>query len=243
MIQEPFYSGDRPLEIGIFDNPVSYRQGYSLQQELHREVAAGEIPDQLLLLEHTPVYTVGKRGDDADFLLSPELLKGRGAEVVEIDRGGQITYHGPGQIVLYIISNMGDRARSIRRFVSCLEQVVIDYLVERYGIESARDAKHPGVWVGEEKIAALGISIHGKTTMHGFALNISTELSEFEAIVPCGIRDRGVCSVASLLARSPGRFPGTEVPEPGNLQDEMELIGTMFRETFGYSAGEATRIH
>jgi lipoyl(octanoyl) transferase len=235
MTSTPFFPGDRRIEISIFDNPVRYAQGYRLQTELHREVAAGEIPDQVLILEHTPVYTLGKRGENGDFLTSRRILEENGAEIAEIDRGGQITYHGPGQIVLYVISNLGDRARSIRKFVSSLEQVVIDYLEAGYGITGNRDPKHPGVWVGDEKIAALGISIHERTTMHGFALNISTDLSAFDAIVPCGIRDRRVISVRSLMEH--------RVPGPGELGEEMETIAGIFTRTFGYRDESPSHLH
>ncbi len=241
MHSSAFFTEERIIEASLFENPVAYADGYALQRELHREVAASEIPDQLILLEHTPVYTLGKRGEEGDFLISRDLLMERGAEVAEIDRGGQITYHGPGQIVLYIISNLGDRARSIRKFVHLLEQVVIDYLSSRFSIDSARDPKHPGVWVGEKKIAALGISIHEKTTMHGFALNIHTDLSEFDAIVPCGIRDRGVCSVESLLGLEALQtvINGKSV----DLGREMEGISRLFQETYGYSRLRLTRVH
>lgn len=235
----PLYSRDRDLETAIFENPVSYDQGYRLQKELHREVSSGEIDDQLLLLEHSPVYTLGKRGEDSDFLLPRQAIADAGADIVEIDRGGQITFHGPGQIVLYIISNLGNRSRSIRRFVELLEETVIVYLKEQFAIEAGRDPDHPGVWVSDAKIAALGISIHEKTTMHGFALNITTDLRRFDAIIPCGIRDRGVCSVESLLnaADRIGDLDGRDI------HGEMRTVADIFHRLYGYEEMRIEMIH
>lgn len=250
------YSGEpsRKLSTTIFPDPVSYEEGYALQKELHSQVAAGRLNDQLLLLEHLPVYTLGKRAEESDFLLGREALTRAGADIVEIDRGGQITYHGPGQIVLYVISNLGDRARSIRRFVDQLEQVVMDYLEQEFDIHSGRNPRHPGVWVGDAKIAAVGISIHEKTSMHGFALNLRPDLSAFAKIIPCGIRDKEVCSVKSLL-RSRVRptansrddislqdFSGEDTSQENisqvDIHQEMRKVAEHFRRIYGYSEME-----
>lgn len=237
------YSGDisRTLTTTIFPEPVSYEEGFALQKELHSRVAAGTLNDQLLLLEHLPVYTMGKRAEETDFLLSREALTQDGADIVQIDRGGQITYHGPGQIVLYIISNLGDRARSIRRFVNRLEQVVIDYLEQEFAIIAGRNPRHPGVWVGDGKIAAVGISIHNKTSMHGFALNLRPDLSAFAKIIPCGIRDKEVCSVESLLQRRAqwAENSQADISRPDllsqNIHEEMKKVTQHFRKIYGYA--------
>ena len=162
-----------------------------------------QIPDTLLLLEHPPVITLGKRGSGTDILLSREMLNAKGVDVVEIDRGGQVTYHGPGQMVGYFICNLYEHQRKVRRFVQNIENSVITFLKESWNIEATTDPKNVGVWTSNggkyEKIAAIGISIFQGITMHGFALNITTDLSHFGWIVPCGITDKGVTSVKRIL--------------------------------------------
>ncbi len=180
---------------------IGYQEALELQRRLNRERSEDRIPDQLLLLEHPPVITMGKSAPEHHVLATPEALAREGVEIHRIERGGEATYHGPGQIVGYVVINLKHRARSIKRFVSDLEQVFIDLLETEYRIEARRDDEHRGVWVGPDKITAVGIAIKNHTTLHGFAFNVNTNLDHFGWIVPCGITAGGQTSLERLLGR------------------------------------------
>ena len=176
---------------------VPYQQAFELQQQLATIRQAGRGRDALLLLEHPAVYTFGKRTDPANILLSDDQLAARGIELVPVDRGGDVTYHGPGQLVGYPILRLAS-VRGVVDYVRSLEEVLIRTLAT-YGVTGERSHGFTGVWVGEEKIAAIGVRVASQAvTSHGFALNVTTDLDDFAGIVPCGITDRGVCSLASL---------------------------------------------
>ncbi len=179
---------------------VPYRRAWAWQRALVERRVAGEVPDTVLLLEHPHVYTIGKRGSDGDVLVSPDWLAAQGAEVVRTDRGGQVTYHGPGQLVGYPIAVLG-RARGIWPFLRRVEEAMVD-VAAGFGLR-ARGESGPltGVWVGDAKLVAIGMRVSRDVTSHGFALNCSTDLSKFNAIVPCGMPDKPVCSLSSLLGR------------------------------------------
>jgi len=193
-------AGKKQLEVHDLGR-IGYREALEFQRRLNRERAEDRIPDQLLLLEHPPVITMGKSAPDHHVLATPEVLVREGVEIHRIERGGEVTYHGPGQIVGYVIINLRRRARSVKRFVSDLEQVFIDLLETEYEIEARRDDQHRGVWVGPDKIAAVGIAIKNHTTLHGFAFNVNTDLEQFGWIVPCGITSGGLTSLERLLGR------------------------------------------
>ena len=185
---------------------VEYTDARELQQRLARERAAGERPDTLLLLEHPPVYTTGRRDASANLRRPPDLL---GAPLVETDRGGDITFHGPGQLIAYPTIDLRAARLGVVDYVRGLEEVVIRTL-RGYGIESGVECGLTGVWVGDEKIAAIGVRVSrpggasgGWITTHGLALNVSVDLSWFERIVPCGISDRGVTSIERLRGAAP----------------------------------------
>jgi lipoyl(octanoyl) transferase len=176
---------------------VPYRDAWSLQRALVTDRQADRRCDTLLLLEHPPVYTLGRRADRANLLLDAPALAERGIEVVEVDRGGDITYHGPGQLVGYPVLRLAG-TRDVVDYVRALEEVLLRTLAT-LGVDARRSDGLTGVWVGEEKIAAIGVRVaSGGVTSHGFALNVDPALEDFAGIVPCGIRDRGVCSLASL---------------------------------------------
>jgi lipoyl(octanoyl) transferase len=179
---------------------VSYTDGLRLQSELVAQRKAGAIPDTLLLLEHPHVYTLGRNGKKENLLISAEQLAARGAQVFEIDRGGDVTYHGPGQWVGYPILDLAQHRRDIAWYMRSLEEVLIEVAGE-YGIQAGRLAGAPGVWVGNNKLAALGVHISRWVTSHGFAFNVNTDLRYFDWIVPCGLRDKGVTSLQKLLGR------------------------------------------
>jgi lipoyl(octanoyl) transferase len=181
---------------------IGYGDALTLQHRLVRERQDGVIPDTLLLLEHPPVITMGRSAVDTDILATSEQLLGAGATVERIERGGETTYHGPGQLVGYVIIDLRSHLRSLKRFVHLLEEVFVTLLQEHYRITASRDPEHRGVWVGEEKITAIGIAVQKRVTFHGFAFNVNTDLSHFQWIVPCGITDRGQTSLEALTGES-----------------------------------------
>jgi len=189
---------------------VSYDDGLKLQAQLVEERRAGAIPDTLLLLEHPPIITLGvkTRQGPKHIVASPEQLVDEGVTVHETGRGGDVTYHGPGQLVVYPIFDLaapGNVRKDVHRYVRDLEDVLIR-VAASFDIEATRVEGLTGVWVGEsgreEKLAAIGVRISRWITSHGVALNVSTDLRHFNLIVPCGIADRGVTSLEKVLQRS-----------------------------------------
>jgi lipoate-protein ligase B len=190
-----------PSPLWIADlGTVPYRPCWALQQGLRERRAQGRGEDLLLLVEHPPVITLGRRGQAHDVLAPPEVLAALGIEVVAVDRGGQATVHGPGQVVGYPIVDLRARGLGPVAFVRRLEEGLIDALAS-LGITASRIPGRTGVWIGGEKIASLGLRISRGITMHGFALNVSTDLSLFSLIVPCGLPDAGVTSVERVMGR------------------------------------------
>jgi lipoyl(octanoyl) transferase len=176
---------------------VTYENGMKLQQKLVELRQQEQLPDQLLLLEHPPVITLGRGGDSANLLAPPDELAARGIRFFETTRGGDITYHGPGQLVGYPILHLGEGNRDIRRYVWSLEEVLIRTVAE-YGITAERIEGRRGIWVGNEKIAAIGVRISRWVTSHGWALNVNTDLAHFRYITPCGLHGTGVTSIGRL---------------------------------------------
>ena len=167
-----------------------YRTIWELQKKLHRQRVAGEIPDLVLFLEHNHVYTLGKNAD-SDLLLDS---KPHDADVIQIDRGGQVTYHGPGQLVGYPILDLHNYEMSVSWYMRSLESVIINSL-QQLGLASSRKDDLPGVWVGDEKICAMGVRLSRWVTMHGFALNLEPDMKYFDGMIPCGIFNYGVTSI------------------------------------------------
>ncbi len=198
---------------------VEYGDGLRLQRERVAARKAGAIPDMLLLLEHPHVYTLGRNAKTENLLISAEQLAARGAQVFEIDRGGDVTYHGPGQLVGYPILDLAKHRRDIAWYMRSLEEVLIAVAGE-YGIKAGRLAGAPGVWVGNDKLAALGVHISRWVTSHGFAFNVNTDLRYFDCIVPCGLRDKGVTSLQKLLGR------------PVEMDEVIERIARQFGRVF-----------
>jgi lipoyl(octanoyl) transferase len=177
---------------------IGYGEAVELQQALVERRKEGAITDQLLLLEHPHAITLGRNGHMENLLASSEVLERAGVSFYPTDRGGDVTYHGPGQLVGYPIMDLREWRRDVGAYVRGVEQVLIDTLAE-YGIEAGRIPKLTGVWVGERKVAAIGVHISRWVTSHGFALNVSTDLSYFQYIVPCGL-SKPVTSMAQLGA-------------------------------------------
>ncbi len=193
---------DGVLEVIHFDAPQPYAAMLDRQRERRDAVARGDAPDTLFLLEHTPVITLGRDADTAHLLRSEDELRDEGIEVCPTDRGGDVTYHGPGQLVAYPILNLERRGRSVGRYLRTLEQAIIDTLAE-HGIEGERVEGFTGVWVNGAKVAAIGVGIHRWVTFHGIALNVVPNMRHFERIVPCGIADKPVTALSILLPKAP----------------------------------------
>jgi lipoate-protein ligase B len=179
---------------------VSYDEGLGLQELAVERLRSGEGVEQLLLLEHPHVFTLGRGADASNILADQDQLQSNSVEVHETGRGGDVTYHGPGQLVGYPIINLKPDRCDVHRYVRDLEEVLIRTIAD-YGIEGGRIEGLTGVWVGNEKIAAIGVRIARWITSHGFALNVNTDLKFFQMIVPCGIIDKGVTSMSRLVGR------------------------------------------
>ncbi len=181
---------------------VAYDEALLLQKQLVEARAAGEIGDTLLLLEHPPTYTVGLRGDDSNFLVPGPVLESKGAVIRRVERGGDVTFHGPGQLVGYPIIDVPAVCGDINGYVFRLEQVLIETLAA-FGVQAGRLSGFRGVWVDDKKIAAIGVRVNSRgISSHGFALNVNTDLSFFDAIVACGLHGKSVTSLALELKQS-----------------------------------------
>jgi lipoyl(octanoyl) transferase len=208
----------RPLEVRRLGR-LPYARGLELQERLVADRQAGRISDQLLLLEHDPVFTLGRNARAANVLLPAETLRERGFEVFETGRGGDVTYHGPGQVVGYPILDLAPDRRDVHRYVRDLEEVMMRTCAD-YGLQASRVEGLTGTWLGGEKIGAIGVRIARWVTSHGFAFNVGTDLSAFDLIVPCGIRGRGVTSLERRLGR------------PLPLEEVMERLAANFSAVF-----------
>ncbi len=211
---------DSYIEVRRVPGLTPYSEGWEMQKNLVRLRKGDGIPDTLVLLEHPPVYTVGRAAKDASNLgAGEEYLRSFGAEVFWIDRGGDVTFHGPGQIVGYPILRL--KVRDAHEYLRELEEVIIRVLAD-YGLEGDRHPAYTGVWVGENKVAAIGVKFSsGWITSHGFALNVKTDLTWFDRITPCGIQEYGVTSLQRELDR-----------QVSLAEVEEKIIGH-FTRTFG----------
>lgn len=201
---------------------VPYLEAWALQDELRTRRLRGEIGDSLLLLEHPPVITLGRRDCDGDILTPLDMVRRDGIEVVKTNRGGRATYHGPGQLVGYFICSLDGFNMGIRDFVRAAEEICLGTL-ERFGVEAGRDAEHPGLWVGRRKIVAIGMNVSHGVTQHGIAMNVSCDLSAYRHIVACGIQDRGVTSIEEVT--------GCAFPMEAVTRELAQRAGAVLRRT------------
>jgi lipoyl(octanoyl) transferase len=178
---------------------IPYREGVALQDTLRARRQAGELPDLLLVLEHEPVYTKGKRTEPGDLPMGEDWYRGQGIDVCDTDRGGRVTYHGPGQLVAYPIMEV----ERVADFVHAMERAIVAALADEGIGAEARDTPFTGVWVVDSKIASIGVRVSGGVTTHGLAVNVDNDLQPFEWIVPCGIDHVRVTSVSRETARAP----------------------------------------
>jgi lipoyl(octanoyl) transferase len=213
------------MEVRRLPGRVPYGEALALQRAAHAARRAGTGPDVLFLLEHAPVVTLGPRTAEGDLVVPEAALRARGVEVVRTDRGGGITFHGPGQVVAYPILDLRAWGLRPRDLLRMLEGIVVGVLAER-GLEGTVVEGRTGVWVGGEKVCALGVRVAGGVSMHGLALNVATDLSAFEAIVPCGIRDAGVTSLHRLLPRPPSVAEATDLLERAFFRVAAERLGS-----------------
>jgi lipoyl(octanoyl) transferase len=203
---------------------VPYAEGLDLQARLVADRQAGRIPDTLLLLEHDPVFTLGRNARPENVLFPEAELRARGFDVFETGRGGDVTYHGPGQVVGYPILDLTPDRCDVHRYVRDLEEVLIRTCGD-YGVSARRVPGMTGAWVGEEKIGAIGVRIARWVTSHGFAFNAGGDIAPFGLIVPCGLRGRGVTSLERLLGRSPDRH------------EVLDRLAAHFAEVFDRAMG------
>ncbi len=199
---------------------MAYDDALALQERTVAERAAGSTSDVLMLVEHEPVYTLGRNADPGNITADRDTLARRGIAVKRTGRGGQVTYHGPGQLVGYPILSLRERGHGVVAYVHALETMLIR-TVAVFGVAGATDAINHGVWVGSNKIAAIGVRVTRQVTMHGFALNVAVSLADYDGIVPCGIRGRGVASLAQFVPRI-------------TVEEVKPVVIAQFREVFGY---------
>jgi lipoyl(octanoyl) transferase len=212
---------DRRLSVCDLGRDVDYDDAFSRQERLVAQRRDGAAGDTLLLLEHAPVYTLGRNAVASHVVFSPAELAARGIRRVNTTRGGDVTYHGPGQLVGYPILDLGRSSRHVVWYVDNLEKALIE-TVAGLGIEAQRDSRNRGVWVGNSKLAALGVRVSQGITMHGFALNVNVNLDDYAGIVACGIRDAGVTSMDQVL--------GHAVP----MDTVKAAVADAFVRVFGY---------
>jgi lipoyl(octanoyl) transferase len=204
--------------LGIID----YQKAWDLQRNLFEKRLSKEIEDTLLLLEHPHTYTFGRSADKSNLLFSNAELEKKNIALYDIDRGGDITYHGPGQIVGYAILDLAKWEKDTHKYLRSLEEVIIQTLDE-FNIKAERDNEHTGVWVNDKKICAIGIKVSRWITMHGFAFNINTDMDFFNGIIPCGIKEKGVTSLSKIKR------------EEIYINDVKEIIVQKFRTIFNYN--------
>lgn len=183
-------------DLGLID----YNKAWDLQKETLQKVISGEMPDTLYLLEHPNTYTLGKGADEKNLVADKNFLESNEIQVVRIDRGGDITYHGPGQLVGYPIINLNGVNKNSRRYIESIEEAIIK-TCRYYGVEAGRNPDHTGVWIDDRKICAIGIKLTRWVTSHGFAFNVNTDMNIFNGIIPCGITDKAVTSLEKEAGR------------------------------------------
>jgi len=206
---------------------IDYKEAWDLQREIFNKRVTGDLDDCLLLLEHPNTYTLGKTAHKEHLIGTENYLKENKISVYDIDRGGDITYHGPGQIVGYPILN--NWHKDTHKYLRALEEVIIK-TCKGYGLNCERNSKHTGVWLNDRKIAAIGIKVSRWITMHGFAFNVNTDLNLFKGIIPCGIQDKSVTSLSNELKSSI------------NLSEVKKQLLSNFVEVFEYSEPSIIKI-
>ena len=207
------------IETLRFMHPEPYADMYECQVARRTAVEHGDNSNALMLLEHAPTFTLGRNSDEKNLLQSREALQNMGIDVLEVDRGGDVTYHGPGQLVAYPILDLQHWEQSVSWYLRTLEEVIIRFL-DSFGLKGERMENFTGVWVEGAKIAAIGIGVHQWVTYHGVAINLDPNMEHWNLIVPCGIPDKPVTSLKALLGESP------------SLSEAMKCFDKCFRDVF-----------
>jgi lipoate-protein ligase B len=203
------------IDLGLID----YQKAWDLQHQLWSKRVEDELPDLLLILEHPHVITLGRRGNRSHLIASPEVLEAMKIPIFHVERGGDVTYHGPGQMVVYPVLGLKEYGYRLIRYIGQLEEVILCVLKD-FGIEGRRDPLNRGVWVNGEKIGSVGVTIKRWVSFHGFSLNYGTDLKYFELINPCGLEGKKMTSMAKIL--------GTEI----SRERLLERIGSHFKQIF-----------
>jgi lipoyl(octanoyl) transferase len=211
----------RVLSIQDLGTDQPYADVLTLQEKMHAARCAGNVPDTLFLLEHRRVYTLGRSAEANNILHSDEDLQQAGFDCVKTSRGGDVTYHGPGQLVGYPILHLGEANLRVLDYVTSLEEVLLQALAT-FGLQGNRDSRNRGVWVGNNKLAAIGIRVAHSVTMHGFALNVNTQLTDYSGIVACGLQDAGITSMNQLLGKTL------------DMQEVKQSVQSAFKRIFHY---------
>ncbi len=226
---------DRQLWVARLGN-MRYAEALELQRSVARDRISGAIPqDVLLLVEHPAVVTLGRSAKQANLVAAPELLAARGVELFEVERGGDITFHGPGQLVGYPVIDLKRHKQDLHWFLRQVEEGIIRTL-SRYAIPGERSTGYTGVWTGGRKIASIGVHARDWVTWHGFALNVSTDLSYFDMMVPCGIQDVEMTSIEKEI-----QLRGDALPSDLSVDSVGAVAAEMFGEVFSLEPVDATR--
>ena len=207
---------------------MSYEDALDLQGDIAEARIDNRIEDTLLLLEHPPVITIGRSGNSKNILASREILESEGIRLHTVDRGGDVTYHGPGQLIGYPIIDLAKQGKDIHLYVHGIEKSIVELLKREYAIETEIVQGYVGVWHSTEKIAAIGVTVRSWVTTHGFALNVDPDMNHFAMIHPCGIKDRGVTSLSKILNRKV------------TVDELAKKYPKYFGETFGVEMNEIT---
>lgn len=212
------------MKLNILDlGRCDYKKALDIQYDILEKVKNGEMDDTLILVEHPPVITLGRNATESNVLFTEEALKEQGVGLYNINRGGDVTYHGPGQMVGYPIFNLKKHhGRSIKVFIEKLEQIFIDFIGDTYDLSVNRHECNAGVWYGKEKVVALGLAVKTGVTMHGFAFNLNTILDHFRLIVPCGLVQMGVTSIEAIKGQAV------------DLEEAKAQIGQYFMKQYGF---------
>ncbi|MFT9496739.1 lipoyl(octanoyl) transferase LipB [Anaerosolibacter sp.] len=214
----------KAMNLNILDlGRCGYQEALEIQYDILKKRQDDNIEDTLILVEHPPVITIGRNGFSSNIIVPEKYLKEQGVKVHQVERGGDVTYHGPGQIVGYPIVKLKDNKMGIRDFVEGIEETFIQLLGENYSIIAGRNSEHTGVWIDNNKILAIGLAVKRGVTMHGFAFNVKTKLDHFNLIVPCGISNKGVTSIEHITGH------------PAELAQVNKLIIKHFNKVFDYN--------
>ncbi|MGB7606386.1 MAG: lipoyl(octanoyl) transferase LipB [Lutisporaceae bacterium] len=214
----------------LFLGKCDYDRALDIQYNILEKRQKDELGDTLILVEHPPVITIGRNGKETNVVASEEYLKSQGIAVFDTNRGGDVTYHGPGQIVGYPIIKLNKLGIGVRDFVKGLEEIFIKLIKDTYNIEAGRDTENTGVWIGNDKITAIGLAVKRGVTMHGFAFNVNTILEHFLLIVPCGITGKGVTSIEKLSGKKE------------DFEEMNKRVLAYFCREFGYDGYEEMKL-